>query len=154
MRVALDTSILIPLLQAGELNSHDQAVKDRMLGVLADSKVHVVIPASALAELAANPRLSEEQRASIVSSTASRFEIAAFDARAVVRAAPLLARLASRTGENKQCLKVDALIVASSISVNCDVLYSTDPHLAAIAEDDIPVREPPTVVREQQLDFT
>jgi predicted nucleic acid-binding protein len=153
VRIALDTSVLIPLVQPGDLNEHDRMIKERMIGAISGTKVQVVIPAPAVAELAANPRLSAEQREILVKKIVTQFEVAALDATAVVRAGALMALPASSKGENKQCLKVDALILACAVAAGCDVLYAADPHLALIGDGEITVLEPPAVVREQEFEF-
>lgn len=153
MRIALDTSVLIPLVQADDLNDRDRMIKERMIGAISAPTVLVVIPAPALAELAANPRLSAEQREILVKKIVAQFEVAALDTSAVVRAGALMALPASRKGGNKQCLKVDALIVACAVAAGCDILYATDPHLSLIGDGEIAVVEPPTAVREQEFDF-
>ena len=93
------------------------------------------------------------ERVEITNKIAHAFEILALDTAVLARAGSVLSRVPSQSGERKQCLKVDALIVACAVSGNCDLILSGDPDIADIADGLIAVSEPPDTAVEQDLGF-
>ena len=152
-RVALDTSVLIPLLQGKNQSDIDRQRKSRTQALLNDPEVQPVVPAPALAEFLAFHSFTDPERQDIINKISPTFDIVALDTAVLVKAGSILARIPSQAGDKRQCLKVDALIVACAVAGKCDSILSTDSDLSDIAGGLIPVNEPPEIAVEQDLDF-
>ncbi len=152
-RVALDTSVLIPLLQGKKQTDIDRQRRFRTQALLNDPEVQPVVPAPALAEFLAFRSFTDPERQDIIDEISPTFEIVALDTAVLVKAGSILSQIPSQAGDKRQCLKFDALIVACAVVGKCDSILSTDSDLSDIADGLIPVDEPPEIAVEQDLGF-
>lgn len=152
-RVAFDTSVLIPLLQSGTQSDLDRQREMRVQALINDPEVKAVVPAPALAEFLAFRGFTDADRQEITNKIADTFEILALDTAVLAKAGSVLSQVPSQVGDKRQCLKVDALIVACAVAGKCDSILSTDSDIADIAAERIKVKEPPEIAVEQDLGF-
>ncbi len=139
VRVALDSSVLIPMLTAtanvtGDLQEY-VALADRLRTEATIGSIRLVIPAPAMAEVLAWPKLKSADRELLRRAMFALGEIASFDHEAAALAGmmrPTEQIGKGKAGLGRQCLKFDAAVSATAMIEQVDVLCAEDGDHAAL----------------------
>ncbi len=150
--VCFDTPALIYLLDppAPQGLSPQQIEERQKLGskvkglvqYLSNQDTHILIPAIVVAEYLT--KVPNELHGHVINLLSPKFIIAPFDTKTASIAADIrnkkAAVLKGTPNQEKECLKVDILIVATALQHNCKVIYTNDDDMNTIASDYIEVK--------------
>ncbi len=117
-----------------------------------ERREQLILTSQALAEFLVGYS-ADQMRASLV-VVSRTFIIAPFDAKAAVIAAELQSnwkQLRDDHGGTKQTIKADISVLASSIAIGADYLYTEDPQIGTIAKGRIIVRPLPPIETQSGL---
>jgi predicted nucleic acid-binding protein len=154
--ISFDTGPLIWGVQgAAQGGQHAMIARTKSyLKFLQKDERKILIAAPVLAEFVRGIA-DEKQRDEVVNFLMARFVIGNLDAKAAVLAAKLEQAIATKQvrkpGESRQEVRVDAQIVAISISNKAERIVTHDPHFKALANGEIEVSEVPLIQETGEL---